>query len=404
MINPLYYNINILTQNMITLTNIQYNFFNYQKILKDNQILKNNNYKYINENNNLKKRLLESETSLELINHIKKKKINNTSNYATIIYNPNPFSWSDEKINNILESIKSINDIIKLENNWDNIKHNSILQKLYHLIPPLQKLNNMIGLSKIKNDIFKKIIYYIQQKSSDDYLHTIITGPPGVGKTEFSKIYADIFVRLGLLKTDKFIEIKRDDLVGEYLGQTSVKTRKLLDSAMDGVLFLDEAYSLGNEEKRDSFSKEAIDMINQYLSEKKDQFMFIIAGYEDDIESCLLAYNKGMKRRFQNYYNIDGYTPIELRDIFIQKIQKSSYNLNIDNDILTNFFINKKNNFKYYGGDIEKLITEIKHIQSIRTFNNNINNKDIIIEDINIAFTNLFSDDKKSNIHNFMYS
>ena len=312
MFNPLYYNINVLTQNMITLTNIQYNFFNYQKLLKDNQYLKNNNNKYINENNNLKKRLLESETSLELINHVKKKKINNTSNYATIIYKPTPFSWSDEKINNTLESIKSIDDIIKLEDNWNNIKHNIILQRLYHLIPPLQKLNNMIGLSKIKSDIFKKIIYYIQQKSSDDYLHTIITGPPGVGKTEFSKIYADVFVRLGLLKSDKFIEIKRDDLVGEYLGQTSVKTRKLLDSAMDGVLFLDEAYSLGNEEKRDSFSKEAIDMINQYLSEKKDQFMFIIAGYEDDIENCLLAYNKGMKRRFQNYYNINTYRLIIL--------------------------------------------------------------------------------------------
>jgi stage V sporulation protein K len=74
---------------------------------------------------------------------------------------------------------------------------------------------------------------------------------------------------------------------------------------MGGVLFLDEAYSLGSK-KEDQYSKEAIDTINRYLSERKNEFMFIIAGYEDDIENCLLAYNKGMKRRFQNHFKIDG--------------------------------------------------------------------------------------------------
>jgi SpoVK/Ycf46/Vps4 family AAA+-type ATPase len=247
------------------------------------------------------------------------------------------------------------------------------------------------------------IIYHIQNNYENDYLHTIITGPPGVGKTEFAKIYAEIFVRLGILKSDKFIEIKRDDLVGEFLGQTSIKTRKLLESAMGGVLFLDEAYSLGNEEKRDFYSKEAIDMLNQYLSEKKDQFMFIIAGYEEEIESCLLSYNRGMKRRFHTYYNIDGYTACELKNIFIQKIKKS-FVLNIPDNTLTEFFCNNKVSFKNYGGDIEKLITEIKHIQALRTFNININNKEIIIDDVQNAFNNLFNTNKKEVYNYNMYS
>ena len=73
---------------------------------------------------------------------------------------------------------------------------------------------------------------------------------------------------------------------------------------MGGVVFLDEAYSLGNEEKRDSFSKEAIDMINQYLSEKKNEFMMIVAGYDDELDKCFFSYNPGLKRRFSSYYKI----------------------------------------------------------------------------------------------------
>jgi SpoVK/Ycf46/Vps4 family AAA+-type ATPase len=185
----------------------------------------------------------------------------------------------------------------------------------------------------------------VKNKHNNEYLHTIISGPAGVGKTEIAKLYAQIFVRLGILKTDKFIEIKRNDLVGEYLGQTAPKTRELLESAMGGVLFLDEAYSLGSVDKRDSYSKEAIDMINQYLSERKGEFMFIIAGYEDDIENCLLSYNKGMKRRFQSHFKIKDYNAEEMNDIYNQKINEAKYNSNIKTDELVTFF---KDNFKSF--------------------------------------------------------
>jgi SpoVK/Ycf46/Vps4 family AAA+-type ATPase len=258
----------------------------------------------------------------------------------------------------------------------------------------------MVGLQDVKSDIFKKIIYYMQnpfdeKTGCNEYLHTIISGPPGVGKTEFAKIYADIFVRLGILKSDKFIEIKRDDLVGEYLGQTSHRTRDLLDSAMHGVLFLDEAYSLGNEEKRDSFSKEAIDMINQYLSEKKGKFMFIIAGYEDDLEQCLFAYNKGLKRRFHSHYHINGYEPDELNKIFLSKIALTNFTIDIPNEKLVKFFTDNKSSFAYFGGDIEKLFNEIKQCQALRTFNLNTKTKEITMDDITNSLKHLNARKKK---------
>ncbi len=327
-------------------------------------------------------------------------KANDKSNYPcrfqTIYHQPNTKSWTPEKINLTISSIKSIDDIIKLKPHWFEIRHNPTLQRLHYLITPLTKLKNMVGLEDIKKDIFKKIVYWIQNDYTNEYLHTIISGPPGVGKTEFAKIYADIFVRLGILKTDKFIEIKRDDLVGEYLGQTSPKTRQLLESAMGGVLFLDEAYSLGNQEKRDSFSKEAIDMLNQYLSERKGEFMFIIAGYEEDLNACLFSYNKGMRRRFHSHYKIKGYEPKELKEIFNRKMNQTLFKVGVNDDDLNRFFTDNKAQFTYFGGDVEKLINEIKQCQSLRAFNSNIKDKTVILQDVKLAMKNMEDKDNSN--------
>ncbi len=407
--DPLTYNNCVLTHNIAMLSSIPVS--EYYKTKDENASLKKSNDELIKSVEELKKKLDETKDRLDrsesyrkqLVcgNHVKRNEQEYyVSRFKTISFFPSKTAWTDEKINETISSIKSINDIIKLDSNWYALRHNPILQRLYYLIPPLKKLNQMIGMNDLKKDVYKKIIYYMQnpfdeRAGCDEYLHTIISGPPGVGKTEFAKIYADIFVRLGILKSDKFIEIKRDDLVGEYLGQTSHRTRDLLESAMNGVLFLDEAYSLGNEEKRDSYSKEAIDMINQYLSEKKGKFMFIIAGYEEDLENCLFAYNKGLKRRFHSHYHINGYEPAELNEIFIGKISKTKYFTNIPNDKLVKFFTDNKSSFSYFGGDVEKLFNEIKQSQALRTFNSNTKTKEIVMEDITESLKTLNGRKKK---------
>lgn len=302
-------------------------------------------------------------------------------------YYPNIKSWSDEKINDFLKDMREIKDILKLKYKWYNIRHNVKLAKLSNLIPAIEKLNGMIGLDSVKAEIFKIIVYYIQNPHTDEYLHTVITGPPGVGKTAIAKIYSDIFVRLGILKTDKFIEIKRDDLVGKYLGQTAPRTRELLESSMGGVVFLDEGYSLGNEEKHDSFAKEAIDMINQYLSERKKDFMFIIAGYEDDLEKCFFSFNRGLKRRFSHWIEISKYEKKELVEIFKSKVNDYGYSLDdslvADEKKLLCFFDKNYLKFENFAGDVEKFLNYIKYEQSFRTFKLNETNKIIVMEDLN---------------------
>lgn len=395
------YNIGLLQNFPISHYNHLLNEVDIQKRRHDDLFtekikLEEDNKHLLLETSRLKRKLNQTEDLLfkekETNNPTKKQKI---SKYEFFKFNKTKNSYNDEKINQLISSINSIETIIKLKNDWQGIRHNKELQKLFNIIPALEKLNNLIGMEKLKKDVFRKIIYFIKNKHDDEYLHTVISGPPGVGKTEFAKIYADIFVRLNVLSSDVFLEIKRDDLVGKYLGQTAPKTRELLDKALGGVIFLDEAYSLGNEEKRDSFSKEAIDMINQYLSEHKHDLMFIIAGYEEDIEKCFFAYNKGLKRRFSTIYNIENYDYNQLKEIFKMKVSLYRYKLCVTDNELDKFFKDNKDLFINQGGDIEKLFNEIKYNQCLRIFKENNNNVDILMNDIELSLENFKNKEKE---------
>ena len=383
----------ILTYNVSLLTTYSVN--QYNNLYDMNLRLIDENKKLEDDIIELKKRKRDSEKHCFKLEQIldKQKEVKNVkvtkTEYKIKKYRKTKNSYDDMSLKRIIINIKTIKDIINLENNWNNIKHHIQLQKLYLLIKPLKKLNNMIGLSNIKQEVMKKIIYYLQNPNNDEYLHTILSGPPGVGKTEVAKIYAEIFQNLGILKNNSFIEVKRDELVGEYLGQTAPKTRKALESAMGGVIFIDEAYSLGNSEKRDSFSKECIDMINQYLSEYKNDFMMIVAGYDEELNKCFFAYNPGLRRRFSTYFNIEGYDSDELMEIFKLKVNSFNYKNKINDNKLNKFFKDNKKNFKHYGGDIEKLVNELKYVQANRTFyQDDQNNKDITIDDLDEAFNN----------------
>ena len=397
--NYLLYNISLLQNYPVTHYNYLLHEVDTQKnlnmlILSEKTKLEQEKKDLLLETGRLKRKITHLEDELYVEENPEKKiKI---SKYEYFKFNTTKKSYDNEKINETLYNIRSIDDIINLKDKWYNIRHNKELQKLYYTIPALEKLNSLVGMTKLKNDVFRKLIYFVKNEHTDEYLHTVICGPPGVGKTEFAKIYADIFVRLNVLSSDTFIEIKRDDLVGKYLGQTAPKTRELLDKALGGVIFLDEAYSLGNEEKRDSFSKEAIDMINQYLSEHKHDLMFIIAGYEDDIEKCFFSYNKGLKRRFSTVYTIDNYDYKELLEIFRTKVKYYKYNLCIEDEIIEKFFKDNKDIFVNQGGDIERLFNEIKYNQCLRIFKNNIKNVDIKIEDINNS-VNIFKKKEENN-------
>ena len=226
------------------------------------------------------------------------------------------------------------------------------MKSLHAIKPSLIDLQNMIGMHSIKENIVDQILYFIQDlhnisPNNSDYMHAVIYGPPGTGKTEVAKIMGKIFSNLGMLKKNVFKKVTRDDLVAGYLGQTALKTKDVIKECIGGVLFIDEAYALGNKEKRDSFSKESIDTICEALSDHKKDLMCIIAGYEQELKDCFFSYNPGLESRFTWKFKIDDYNPNELRLIFEKKITDNNWSLK--EDLSDEWFEKNKEFFSFFG-------------------------------------------------------
>ena len=245
------------------------------------------------------------------------------------------------------------------------------MHALHSISPALRRLNNMIGLHSLKDSIIDQIIYYIQNfhmlgSYGNDYMHTVIYGPPGTGKTEIAKIIGEIFSKLGILKNNYFKKVTRADLIAGYLGQTAMKTKNIVKECLGGVLFIDEAYALGNNEKGDSFSKECIDTLCEALSDYKSEIMVIIAGYKEELERCFFAYNEGLQSRFAWRYATDEYTSEELYKIFMKKVTDANWS--IVEEIPICWFDKNRKYFKYFGRDIETLFAKTKICHSRRVF------------------------------------
>ena len=271
-------------------------------------------------------------------------------------------------------SIDNLLDLINLCDKYplvENIEYNINMTALHNIKPSLVELQNMIGMSSIKENIVDQILYFIQDlhNTSDnngDYMHAVIYGPPGTGKTEVAKIMGKIFSNLGILKNNVFKKVTRDDLVAGYLGQTSLKTKDVIKECLGGVLFIDEAYALGNKEKKDSFSKESIDTICEALSNHKSELMCIIAGYEQELKDCFFSYNPGLESRFTWKFNIDKYTSLELKQIFEKKISDNKWSLKEDLD--NEWFEKHIECFSFFGRDMETLFSKVKIAHSRRVF------------------------------------
>ena len=286
------------------------------------------------------------------------------------------------------KKIKSLSDLIELGKTYKLGKTYSIdLELLNKMLPALEDLNNMIGMKNIKKDIIDHIIFYLQKldNSNKDMLHTVIEGPPGVGKTELGKILGRLYLQMGILKNNIFKKVSRTDMVGKYLGQTALKTEELINSCKGGVMFIDEVYSLGNIDQRDSFSKEAIDTLNLKLTEMKNDFVCIVAGYPREIDQCFFSYNIGLNSRFPIRFAIDPYTPFELSLIFKKIVTDNNWK--VDDDLSLDFFKDNYDEFKNYGRDMESLFVKTKRAHSKRLYNDStIARKLITNKDIEIGF------------------
>jgi hypothetical protein len=345
----------------------------------------------------------------------------------------NPYIKNKKIPFNINVNVESISDLISITDKYkfdSKYYYNINLKALHNIKDDLILLNNMIGLHSFKTSILDQLLYFLQnfhkspkrfdniqyqlpvqqyiptqpsylsylyppppQPSLDvlttsdegDFKHTVIYGPPGTGKTEVAKILGKIYSKIGILKNNIFKKVTKNDLVGQYLGQTAIKTKSVINQCLGGVLFIDEAYSLGSKDSIDIFSKECIDTLCEALSSHKNDLMVIIAGYEKELDENFFSVNQGLNSRFIWRYNIEKYSTKELMEIFIKKVNEATWTLKTPCD--EKWFESKKYYFTNYGRDMENLFLSIKIVHSRRIFGKPFDEKKMInIEDMDKGF------------------
>ena len=324
-------------------------------------------------------------------------------------------SESNSNADNIIEqiniptNINNIEDLLNIIEKYPKnkrVKYNINIDMLHNIKDPLTELRDMIGMKQLKENILDQILFYMQELhinepntvsitetdlKNTDFMHTVIYGSPGTGKTEVAKIIGAIFAKMGILSKGTFKKVTRADLIAGYLGQTAIKTRDVIKEALGGVLFIDEAYALGNEEQRDSFSKECIDTLCEGLSDHKDNLMVIIAGYEQELNNCFFNYNPGLNSRFTWRFKTDDYTSDDLYNIFVKKVTNAGWSVSktdsITSSIDAKWFKKNISKFKYFGRDMELLFAKTKIAHSRRVFGLDVSEKkQITCEDLEKGF------------------
>ena len=221
----------------------------------------------------------------------------------------------------------------------------------------LAQLDSLCGLEKVKADV-KSLINLVKVRSMRREaglpvppmsLHLVFLGNPGTGKTTVARLLAQIYHVIGVLPKGQLVEVDRSGLVAGFVGQTALKTQEVVQKAMGGVLFIDEAYALVNQENGNDFGREAIEVLLKNMEDHREELIVIVAGYAGLMEKFIHS-NPGLESRFNKYLYFEDYNAAQLYDIFSSMCKKNGYTLSQEGDAwvrrdLEELFANRDENF-----------------------------------------------------------
>ncbi len=231
---------------------------------------------------------------------------------------PTEFSYQEQVE---IKDEKEVNSMADVKNE----DYVSELQKLIGLDEVKQQISTLINFIKIQKLRTQKDL-----KTTSISLHSVFTGTPGTGKTTVARLYGGILKQLGILKKGHLVEVDRSGLVAGYLGQTAIKVDEVINKALDGILFIDEAYSLTSS-TNDSYGEEAVDILLKRMEDNRNRLVVILAGYNTEMEEFINS-NPGLKSRFSRYINFSNYSANELHEIFSSLCKEHDYKLSSDAD------------------------------------------------------------------------
>lgn len=198
----------------------------------------------------------------------------------------------------------------------------------------MNELNQLVGLTQVKEEVSRLVIYQkVQSKRKESglkvpkrTLHMAFMGNPGTGKTTVARIVGRMYYQLGLLSKGHFTEVSRTDLIAGYQGQTALKVKSVIEKAKGGVLFIDEAYSITENDKTDSYGRECLTELTKALEDSRDDLIVIVAGYTEPMNHFFES-NPGLRSRFNYFINFENYSSTELIDILETLVRKDDYQL-----------------------------------------------------------------------------
>lgn len=286
------------------------------------------------------------------------------------------YAYLEDRLIELNNGIYTTNEQLKENFNYDtktNIKYEQKeeVKNKNNIDDILKELNDLVGLKNIKDEVNKLLIYLKFKEKAEKYLelespnlHMFFTGNPGTGKTTVARIISKLFYEMGYLKSSKVAEITPKDLIGEYVGQTAIKTANFIKKNKGGVIFIDEAYI---------FSSDANEFANESLVEilkelERNETVFIFAGYKDEMKK-FIDMNPGLESRVGYYLKYEDYTKEELLNIFETKINKMGFIVEEELKQKIEKLIEKEKETKNFGNGryIDKLINKIILEHSLNT-------------------------------------